>query len=743
MAGSLVKRQGFGTAPVFLTSICTILGAILFLRFGFAVGNLGLWQTFMIILLGHLVTIPTALAVAEIATNQKVQGGGVYFIISRSFGITIGGAIGIGLYLSQAVSTAFYIIAFAESFSPIFNYLLASDFNILVYNYRVISIPATIVLILLAIYKGADLGIKTLYLVAFVLFFSLLFFFLGTTEYAQNMESIPWDAKILNGKSFFYFFAVCFPAFTGMAAGAGLSGDLKNPSKSIPRGTIWATIAGMIIYMVTALKLAISAPPGDLAADQFIMQDIALWGPAIPIGLAAASLSSAIGSILVAPRTLQAIGADKILPNSFVNDWVSQVRLKSNEPVNASIITSVITLIFVIIGDIDIVAQIITMFFMVTYGAICSISFLEHFTADPAYRPIFRSKWYVSLVGALACIFLMFQISVFYSIMALIIMAIIYQTTSYYKEDKEGLANIFQGVIFQLSRRLKVFLQKADPDSKEDHWRPSVVCISSNTFERFSAFNMLRWISHKYGFGNYIHLIEGYLSRETYKEAKECVNRMVKLSDSTKSRVYMDTIVSPSITSAIAQVIQLPGVSGKDNNMIMFEFSKKKPEGLENIVDNFKLVKSTDFDICVLGSSEKNFGFKQNIDIWITSKDYENASLMILMGFIILGHPEWKNARIRLMVLSPEKELEKQRNKIRELIRTGRLPISLNNVELNEHKDNIEAKSIINEKSKDADLVIIGVRTEAIKHDSIGIFNGYEGVGDVLFVNTNKEKEIK
>src|SRR6056297_2919740 len=120
---NLNKAQRFGTAPVFFTAISTILGAILFLRFGYAVGHQGFFGVIGIILLGHMVTIPTAMAVAEISTNQKVQGGGAYYIISRSFGLNIGSAIGIALYLSQSISVAFYVIAFAEASDPVLNWL--------------------------------------------------------------------------------------------------------------------------------------------------------------------------------------------------------------------------------------------------------------------------------------------------------------------------------------------------------------------------------------------------------------------------------------------------------------------------------------------------------------------------------------------------------------------------------------------------------------------------------------------
>ena len=117
------REKGFGTLPVFLTAISTILGAILFLRFGYAVGMLGFWGVILIIFLGHTVTIPTALALSELATNQRVEGGGEYYIISRSFGLNIGATIGISLFMSQAISVAFYVIAFTEAFEPVFNRL--------------------------------------------------------------------------------------------------------------------------------------------------------------------------------------------------------------------------------------------------------------------------------------------------------------------------------------------------------------------------------------------------------------------------------------------------------------------------------------------------------------------------------------------------------------------------------------------------------------------------------------------
>ena len=375
--------HGFGTLPVFLAGISTILGAIMFLRFGYAVGHAGLLGTLGIIIMGHLVTIPTALAIAEIATNRKVEGGGEYFIISRSFGTTIGSVIGVSLYLSQAISVAFYMIAFAEAFSPLADQIAQ---RVGFYDPRMISLPATLLLLLLVLTKGAALGVKALYVVVATLIMSLISFFIGQTDYEVTLTLTE---TVDNPHRFMDVFAICFPAFTGMTAGVGLSGDLRNPRKSIPAGTLMATFVGMFAYIFIVFKLAASAPVDMLAEDQLIMEKIAIWGPMILIGLAAATISSAIGSILVAPRTLQALGSDESLPLPGINKWLEAGVGDVNEPRNATLVTGSLALGIVLLGNVDFVARLISMFFMVTYGSLCAISFLEHFAARPDYRPSF------------------------------------------------------------------------------------------------------------------------------------------------------------------------------------------------------------------------------------------------------------------------------------------------------------------------------------------------------------------
>jgi hypothetical protein len=260
---------------------------------------------------------------------------------------------------------------------------------------------------------------------------------------------------------------------------------------------------------------------------------------------------------------------------------------------------------------------------------------------------------------------------------------------------------------------------------------------------RRSAFDMLRWISLKYGFGTYIHYIKGFLTEETNQESREILNKLIHLAAGSKNRVYLDTIISPSYTSAIAQVIQLSGISGKGNNMILFECSQGSPETLQEALNTHDILYATGFDLCILSTSYKGFGYKKQIHIWITPTDNDNANLMILLGYIILGHPEWKEGIIKIFALYRQEETSQRREELKELIREGRLPISLGNINLVSAEKDREAREVIGEVSVDADLTVVGFRHEQVKTEGYRLFTGYDKLGNVLFVSANKKKEIK
>jgi len=737
------SRKSFGTSAVYFTAIATILGAILFLRFGFAVGTLGFWGVIGVVLLGHLVTIPTALAISEIATNKRVEGGGEYFIISRSFGLNIGATIGFALFISQAISVAFYIIAFTEAFEFLFNWFL-SRFEVVLPR-QVLSIPAMVGLAILILKKGSSVGMKTLYFVVAVLLVSLLLFFLGSTEYAANQSFTLSSLPRGDMDEFFVVFAIIFPAFTGMTAGVGLSGDLKKPGKSIPLGTILATVTGMVVYFFIVWKLAASASPESLSdpANQLVMGDIAIAGALIiPLGLAASTFSSAIGSILVAPRTLQALAGDRSFPSRRLNSFLEKGRGETNEPYNATLVTVTIAMVFVVLGDVNKVAGIISMFFMVTYGSLCLISFLHHFGSAPSYRPSFRSRWYISLIGFVASLWVMFKIDILFALASIAIMALLYLYINNYHKQRKGLVSIFTNALFQLNRSLQVYLQQTRKSRGSKEWRPSAICISRESFQRDKAFQLLNWISYKYGFGTYIHLIEDYYSSSSRQKSEGELDKLIRNFKGKGSHVYVDTMISPSYTSAVAQAIQLPGISGMENNMVIFEYDRDKPESLKEIVDNFSLVNAGKFDVCIFGSSKRSINFKNGIHVWIRSNDYENSHLMILLSFIVQGHPAWRKSQITIYDVCSKAEEASTRENLEQLVKAGRLPITSKNIQVLTNEAHLDPRTMVREHSAHAGLCIIGFHAGMLRHKETSAFDGYEELGNILFVNSHSQKEI-
>jgi len=571
---------------------------------------------------------------------------------------------------------------------------------------------------------------------------SLFLFFIGKTEYAETATSIAGN-PLRNMDSFFIVFAIVFPALTGMTAGVGLSGDLKNPGRSIPIGTVAGTLTGLIIYIFIIFKLVNSASPEDLVNNQLVMGDIALWGWIfIPIGLAASTISSALGSVMVAPRTLQALGNDKTFPFQRFNRLMAKGKGDSNEPFNASIITILIAFIFVGVGDVNAVARIISMFFMLTYGSLCLISFLNHFGSSPSYRPTFRSHWILSLIGFIFSVYLMFKMDSLYAIIAIVVMIILYIYISYYHSERQGLESIFRSALFQINRNLQVYLQKNQSIKKKTSWHPSAICVTEVNSDRDNAFRLLTWISHKYGFGTYIQYIQGYYSSTAHDQAKEALDLLIERVESRKSNVYVDTIVSPSYTSAIAQIIQMPGISGLDNNLALFEYDKKDPVNLEQIAENYPLVRSGNYDVCILGGSNRGTNFHEGIHIWVRRVDYENLNLMVLLSYIILGHSDWKGGKIKIFNVRRPGQHDEATDHLLELVKTGRLPISLKNVEFIDIDESMNLKSLINEKSVKAGLTMIGFRSEQIKHEGEKLFEGYNEMGDILFVNAYRDKDI-
>jgi len=346
------------------------------------------------------------------------------------------------------------------------------------------------------------------------------------------------------------------------------------------------------------------------------------------------------------------------------------------------------------------------------------------------------------LFGAIACFGLMFFMNPAYAAMAIGLMVGLYFFISYYNSDKKSIAAIFQGVIFQFNRGLHIFLQKADKEQLRS-WRPAAIAISEATFQRLGLFELIKWTSQKYGFGTYIHHINGYISKKSTQEASEIKNKLIDITGASKSKVYVDAIINSSFTSSLAQVLQMPSIAGISNNLIMMEYASNDKEKLGQITENLSLIRSMKHDTVILKNSERGFGIKREIHIWITESDFENANLMILLSYIISGHRDWKDSEIKIFACFTDDHAEEETNKLFNLMKTGQLPISPNNIKVVSLSDGLAQYELIQKESRFADLNVVGMRYEQIKHEGASFFENFNELGNIIFVNSLEEKYIK
>jgi amino acid transporter len=379
----------------------------MYLRLGWVVGNAGFLGAVIIILLAKSVTICTGLSMSSITTNIKIGAGGAYSIISKSLGLEAGGSIGIPLYIAQTLSAALYIIGFTEAWIRVF-----PDHIPLVVS----TIAWAGLLILSSV--SAQLAIRTQYFIMTIVALSVVSFILT--------RATPVPEPVLVGNfedaNFWQVFAIYFPAVTGIMAGANMSGDLKDPRRSIPLGTISAILVTMVIYIGLAYAAARIGSPEELRTNQLFMVDKALWGPAVLAGIMGATLSSALGSMLGAPRMLQAMADQKIVPLHRI----LAAKTKTNEPRNAALFTGAAILTALVMGNLDILAALITMFFLITYGTLNMVVFIQQSMKIISFRPTFKIPRLVSLLGAAGCIIMMFLINPIFSLVALVTIVVVY-----------------------------------------------------------------------------------------------------------------------------------------------------------------------------------------------------------------------------------------------------------------------------------------------------------------------------
>ncbi len=400
------KRKTFGTFQgVFTPTTLTILGVIMYLRQPWVVGNAGVVGALLITLLALSITLFTSLSMSSMTTNIRIGAGGPFSIISQSLGLEIGGSIGIPLYFSQACAVAMYIFGFREGWLWIF-----PDHNALLVDFATFSVIALIGLI------STDLAFKVQYLILAIIFGSIFSIVGGLFQTDLDFGSIQWVGTYGNkttptgmlerfiGADFWSVFAVFFPAVTGITVGANMSGELTDPRRSIPAGTLAAVGLTSVIYIGLILVAALLATPEELLTNYTVYIDKAAWKPIVLAGLLGATFSSALASFVGAPRILSAMGEKNILPRS---PFFAQIN-RRGEPFNAMIFSAVVILLSLLFRDLNAIAALITMFFLITYAMINLVVLIEQSLGLPSFRPTFRVPLVIPFLGAVGCFFVMF-----------------------------------------------------------------------------------------------------------------------------------------------------------------------------------------------------------------------------------------------------------------------------------------------------------------------------------------------
>lgn len=715
----------FGTFKgVFTPNVLTILGIILFLRTGWVVGQAGLWGSLIIIALANAISFMTGLSLSAIATSMDVKAGGNYYLISRSLGLEIGGAIGIPLYLSQAISVAFYIIGFTEAIGSLAFFASLDP--------RLLSTGVALVFVVIA-YVGADFALRIQYGILAILVAALISFFTGGWG---DFVSPNLQPQYTDGISFWIVFAVFFPAVTGIEVGISLSGDLKDPSRSIPLGTIASIVITTVVYVATALWFAFQLTAEELITNTLAMEQIASIPILILAGVAASTLSSALGSVLAAPRTLQAISRDRVTPR-----WMAGQLGSATEPRVAVLLTGVVAVGIIWLGDLDFVAPIITMFFLNTYGMVNLVAAIERLVGNPSYRPRFKVPLVVSLLGAVGCYGAMFLINAPATIAAIVISYGIFFALSRRRMVRTW-GDVRSGIWTSLARYALLNLERRPPQVGRN-WRPNIVVYTGQPHNREHLVMLSEWLSLGRGIVTFVQLITAG-GADKAKLRRMAEKRIRSYIADRRMAAFAEAEVVPDFARGAVAVAQAMGIGKLETNTVLMGWSRAQT-GRATLMNVLHDLAALDMSVLFLNvDAEKGFGKKQVINVWWGGRG-GNAELMVLLGYLISRHNDWHDAELRLSRIIEHADGEAQtRDHMNQLLEEARVEATPNIVVHN--NPNQKLTDLFAEHSTDVDLTILGMQVPtAAQAETYGerLETLAEAVGTVLLVyNAQKENQF-
>ena len=708
----MAKLRKFGTfAGVFTPSILTILGVIMYLRLPTIIGQAGLWATLGIIILAHVISVTTGLSVSSIATDKRVQAGGTYYMISRSLGLPIGGTLGIALFVGLSFSVSLYIIGFSESFLGYFGW--GTDVNTIRLTGTIALLVVTIVTLI-----STSFALRMQFVIMAAIIVSLASILLGSHSYTPAAPSLAIPAA--GGVSLMVLFGIFFPAVTGFEAGVSMSGDLRDPKKSIPRGTIWAVMVGLVVYIALTFFFTYTVDATQLANNPQVLLDIALMPELVVAGIWGATISSALGSILGAPRIFQATAVDNITPR-----WFAKGVGESNEPRNALLLTFVIAEAGILIGELDVIARIVSIFFITTYGFLNLSAAFEAWTSAD-FRPEFRIPTWVSVLGALACFLVMIQLDLLAMLGAIAILGLLYL---YLKQKELALesGDTWSGIWASLVKSGLEYLSTEKLHHR--NWRPNVIMFSGNEQERPHLVEMGQAIAGRLGILSSFELTpsQGTLLTES-TQAKE----------SERGTYFAHQYRTPDVYEGMDQIARLYGFSGVKPNTVLMGWSKteKNRERFARLIDSFR---EADYNTVFLNyDPETGYGEHRTIDVWWRGSGRTLAFAISLIRHLT-AHSLWKAATPRLLlVLNDLTQADRVRRTLSQLLSDYRMPMTIKLID--NTLDALPVTELIERESARTDLTLIGISEQTqqqTERSVIGVRRLLDVLGTSLVIGSS------
>ncbi len=667
---------------VYTPTVLTILGVILYLRMGWVVGNAGIGGALLIVLLANSITAITAFSLSALSTNMRVGVGGAYYIISRSLGLELGGALGIPLYLSQALSVTLYAYGLAESLRLIWPGVPVQFMAAVI-----------VVLVVFVASRSTVLALKMQLPIMAFIFLSLAALVLGVNfEGPRIALQGEWPDA-----SFWQVFAVFFPAVTGVLAGVGLSGDLKDPGRSIPMGVGLAVFTGFFVYMAAPWVLGFAADADGLRNNELLWTQVAMGGAWFVMpGLWGAILSSAIGSILGAPRTLQALAMDRLAPKAL-----GELDEKTGEPMVALRISGGVALLAVALGDLNAVAAVVSMFFLTTYGMLNLAAGLEDLVNDPHYRPRIRVPWWVSFLGAFGCFVAMAAINPLAFVAAVVIELGIWWYLRR-RTIQAAWGDLRTGLWFAVARMSMLQLRRARQDPR--NWRPHVLVFTADLARNVGLVALGSNLGQDRGIVTVCTLMVGH--HDDLEARKRIARRNQGLLDDAGLLAFPEVITIPSLDQGFLVVAQANGFGGIDSNMVLFGWPGDNDVAVGSLVRHSRQLALLQKSTMIARLPEEPPKRGAQLRVWWKGREH-NGDLMLLLAHLLSISDDWLGCPVVLTsVASSAPEAADLERELRLLLESSRIAAQVEVVLPEEGQGVVD---VIHQHSAGAGMVFLGL----------------------------------